>query len=89
MRRWAAKRDDNEAAIVQALELAGWTVVRVSSPGVMDLLCGRQGVIRLLEVKGKHGRLTPAQERLLLRLRAARIQVAVVRTPEEALAAVA
>ncbi|WP_224364202.1 hypothetical protein [Hyalangium versicolor] len=88
--RWASQRDGNEPAIVRALQLAGWTVVKVNAPGVMDLLCIRRGELRVLEVKNPRGknRLTRAQEELLARLRAAGLEVPVVRSPEEALAAV-
>lgn len=89
MLRHAAKRDANEAEIVRALELAGWAVIPVSDTGVMDLLCIRRGVIRLLEVKGPKGKLTPAQERTFARIHAAGGTVHVVRTPAEALHAVA
>lgn len=87
--RHAAKRDANEPEIVRALELAGWTVIPISDTGVMDLLCIRRGVIRLLEVKGPKGKLTPAQEKTFARINAAGGTVHVVRTPAEALRAVA
>lgn len=87
--RHAAKRDANEPEIVRALELSGWTVIPVSDTGVMDLLCIRRGVVRLLEVKGPKGKLTPAQERTFARIHAAGGTVHVVRTPAEALHAVA
>ncbi|NNC17642.1 hypothetical protein HJC22_18145 [Corallococcus exiguus] len=86
--RWAAQRDDVEPAVVQALQLAGWTVERVSAPGFPDLLCCRRGQVVLLEVKSKRGRMELAQVELHARLRAAGVVVAVVTTPEEALAAV-
>lgn len=87
MRR-AAKRDDNEALIVTALQSAGWTVVRVSDAGAPDLLVARNGVLTLMEVKGPKGTLTPAQEVAFERLAWAGVQVWVVRTPFEALNAV-
>lgn len=87
--RHAAKRDANEPEIVRALELAGWTVIPISDTGVMDLLCIRRGVIRLLEVKGPKGKLTPAQEKTFARIHAALGTVHIVRTPAEALRAVA
>ena len=55
------KRDQNEAAIVQALEAIGVTVLRLSGKGCPDLLCCRQGVWLPIEVKRPRGRLTPAQ----------------------------
>lgn len=87
--RHAAKRDDVEPAIVDALEAAGWTVVKVSDKGFPDLACFRRGVVRLLECKGPDGDLTPAQEKTFRRIGAAHVTVHVVRTPTEALLAVA
>jgi Holliday junction resolvase len=86
--RWAAQRDKAEPAVVQALQLAGWAVERVSAPGFPDLLCVRRGVAVLLEVKSQGGRMKPAQVQLHARLRVAGLTVAIVTTPEEALAAV-
>lgn len=86
--RWAAQRDTAEPAVVQALTLAGWTVERLSDKGFPDLLCVRRGEVVLLEVKSKGGRMKPAQVDLHARLRAAGLAVAIVTTPEEALAAV-
>jgi hypothetical protein len=87
MRR-AAKRDDNEALIVTALQSAGWTVVRVSDAGAPDLLVARDGVLTLVEVKGPKGTLTPVQEVAFTKLATAGVLVQVVRSPWEALAAV-
>lgn len=84
MRR-AAKRDDNEALIVRALGSAGWTVVRVSDSGAPDLLCARMGELRLVEVKGPKGTLTPTQEVAFERLSKSGVTVLVVRSPQEAL----
>ncbi|MBM7117614.1 VRR-NUC domain-containing protein [Archangium primigenium] len=86
--RWAAQRDKAEPAVVQALQLAGWTVEKVSAPGFPDLLCVRRGQVVLLEVKSERGRMQRAQVELHARVRAAGLVVAVVTTPEEALAAV-
>ncbi|MFL5409475.1 MAG: hypothetical protein ACJ79O_26960 [Myxococcales bacterium] len=62
MRR-AAKRDDSEAAIVQALEQGGWAVSRVNGiPGFPDLIVARGGEMHLIECKTKNGTLTEAQE---------------------------
>lgn len=73
MPRYARKRDDNEAAIVEALRAAGATVTRLGEPGVPDLLVGYRGRNFLLEVKepgqtehrrrseGGRGELTAAQ----------------------------
>lgn len=87
--RHAAKRDDVEPAIVQALELAGWTVIKVSDEGFPDLVCLRRGVIRLLECKGPGKGLTLAQQKAFPRIEAGGVPVHVVHTPAEALLAVA
>lgn len=78
LKRHAAKRDANEAAIVEALEKCGASVVRLSEKGCPDLLVGYLGphcefpgctlhgsmrTVRLLEVKTKRGTLTADQER--------------------------
>jgi hypothetical protein len=64
MRR-AARRDDNEQAIVEALEAMGCSVDRLNGVGTPDLLvglCGRLGrSLLLLEVKGYAGQLTDDQ----------------------------
>lgn len=51
MIRRAARRDENEPEIVQALEAVGATVQILSFPGVPDLLVGWRGQMWLLEVK--------------------------------------
>lgn len=50
MRR-AARRDANEAAVVEALRARGAVVTLLAHPGVPDLLVGYRGVTELLEVK--------------------------------------
>lgn len=84
--RHAAKRDAVEAAIVEALERCGMIVLRLSDPGIPDLLVGRhfygnEPSWRLIEVKSPGKSLTPAQERLR-----ERAWFPVVETVEEALA---
>ena len=63
MRRWGAKRDAAEAAIVDALEAIGVYVVRLSQPALPDLLVfhPREG-IRLIEVKSPGGKLNVLQQ---------------------------
>jgi hypothetical protein len=80
MRR-LARRDTHEQAIVSALERIGVVVIRVSSPGVPDLLTWRQDRGWLpIEIKRPGEHLTPAQ--LALRERAC---FPVVRSVDEAL----
>lgn len=61
--RRAAKRDSNEAGIVDALRQAGCQVLRLSGAGVPDLAVywPPRGSWVLAEVKSVAGRLTPAQ----------------------------
>jgi hypothetical protein len=59
--KYNPKRDKNERPIIEALEKAGATVTQLSQTGVLDLLVGFRGVVRLLEVKDKGGSLTDAQ----------------------------
>jgi Holliday junction resolvase len=49
--RMAARRDNNEAEIVSALEKCGCSVWRLSGKGLTDLLVGRAGQNYLLEIK--------------------------------------
>jgi hypothetical protein len=49
--RRAARRDNAESPIVEALRSVGASVTFVSVPGVPDLLVGYQGRTLLLEVK--------------------------------------
>jgi hypothetical protein len=76
------KRDDGEAAIVQALEDIGVSVVALSTPGCPDLLVwSRRDGFRLLEVKAPKGKLTPQQ--VLMRTK---VPFTVVRSVAESLA---
>ena len=59
----ARKRDRNEAEIVDALRAIGAHVTRISGPGAPDLLVRYAGRDYGLEVKGKRGKRTKAQER--------------------------
>ena len=61
LHRFAAKRDANEAAIVQVLERRGYCVDRVSAPGFPDLVVSRRGSVWFVEVKAPDGTLTPKQ----------------------------
>ena len=56
--RYSAKRDDNEAQIVDALEACGATVQRLDAKGVPDLLVGYRNQNLLMEVKA-HGDTLP------------------------------
>mgnify|MGYP001561855261 CR=1 FL=1 len=92
--RRAAKRDDNEAEIVSALERCGATVERLSGADLPDLLVGFRGLNVLMEVKQEagarggtsHKELLPGQIEWHTGWKGAR--PVVVRTVEEALAAI-
>jgi len=49
MPQYAAKRDANEGLIVDALRGVGAVVVRLSSPGLPDLLVGYRVIVRSWE----------------------------------------
>jgi hypothetical protein len=96
---WSRMRDQNEPEIVRVLEAAGATVSKLNGTGVPDLLVGFGGVTYLLEVKrpdsaggrakpnmGGDGTLTEAQIKWVAKWRGA--PASVVRTPDEALAAI-
>lgn len=78
------RRDANEAAIVQALEAVGASVLPLSVVGGGDLLVGFQGRNYLLEIKTSTGELTIAQTAFKASWRG---DYAIVRTPDEALQA--
>lgn len=84
IKRWAARRDANEPAIVEALRGIGCTV---GYGDWVDLIVGNQGNTYLLEVKDgskpKSGRkLKPSQEKLVAEWRG---HYAVVTNVDEAI----
>ena len=82
MRR-AAKADAAQAEIVKALRKIGARPYYVKEP--LDLIVGYRGANYLLEVKDAHGTLTKAQTDFIAAWPG---QHAIVRTPEEAIAAI-
>jgi len=60
LRRFANKRDANEAGIIAALEALGCLVHRMDKP--VDLLVLHRGRVMLVEVKTRKGKLTADQE---------------------------
>jgi len=58
----ARRRDANERSIVDALRRCGASVIRLSEPGVPDLLVLFQRRVVLMEIKTARGRATSAQE---------------------------
>lgn len=68
LHRYAAKRDNNESEIIQALRAAGCTVQQLSIKGCPDLLVGfidpdtQEPKNYLFEIKGPKGKLTPDEE---------------------------
>lgn len=64
IKRYAAKRDQNEAVIIAALRQCGATVEQLDQP--VDLLVGWQGMTAIAEIKKpKRGKLTPGQKTFL------------------------
>lgn len=83
IKRWNAKRDESESAILQALRKAGCQWIALE---IVDLCVLRAGQIYLLEIKtpGNENRLTDRQKALI----AQAWPIHVVSTPEEALRAI-
>ncbi len=82
IKRWNARRDANEPAIVEALEKVGATVERWE---VCDLVVGYQGRTYLIEVKTEKGKLTKKQKTMREKWRG---HLATVRDAIEALQAI-
>lgn len=80
------RRDDNEPAIVRALERVGATVELMSLVGGPDMMVGFRGVTHLLEVKTAKGRLEETQVKWQEWWRGSRVHV--VRDELEALRAI-
>jgi hypothetical protein len=82
-------RDENEPEIVAALEKVGALVLRLSGPGLPDLLVfknRRPGWV-LLEVKRRGAKLTPAQRELQERCLEKGAPLHIVTTPAQAVEA--
>lgn len=61
LHRRAARRDTSEGPIIDALLACGFSVQRLSAKNVPDLLCGRNGLTRAVEVKTDRKPLTAGQ----------------------------
>lgn len=81
MRR-AARTDTTQAEIIRTLRQLGIAVAIIKQP--VDILCCHRGVLSLLEVKGSHEELTPAQKEFIDRWPG---KVHIVRNAQEAIAA--
>jgi hypothetical protein len=57
--------DRNQAEIIGALRKCGWLVHDTSSQGggFPDLVCSKNGIVRLAEVKFARSKLTPEQSK--------------------------
>jgi hypothetical protein len=80
------RSDNAQKGIVEALRAAGAWVWPIGRP--LDLLVAYRGVWTVLEVKTGNGRLTPSQQKIIPELAIVGIKRPIVRTPEEALAAI-
>jgi hypothetical protein len=82
-RGYAQRRDTNEIAIIEALEIMGYTVERCYIPCPFDLLVGRSGPVRLpMEVKMPGGKVEESQAEYFLLW-----PDLIVYTPDDAIAA--
>ena len=61
LKRYAAKRDQNEGSIIKALQRCGASVIRLSERGAPDLLVLFRGDLFVLEIKSRIGVTTVAQ----------------------------
>lgn len=61
LHRRAAKRDENEAAIVDVLRKRGFAVDFISAAGFPDLVVSKHGAAWFVEVKQPKGKFKPAQ----------------------------
>ena len=90
MPRWAARRDENEPEIIEALKAAGWGVFQVDARGFPDLVVAKGDRTHLIEVIGDakwknnraRGGLNPLQAEFHLAWPGT---IHIVRTVEEAL----
>ena len=80
--RYASKRDGNEKAIIEALELVGASVLQLSVKGAPDLLVCHRNRLYLMEVKTAKGKLTPDQQEFHRQWMG---EIHIVRTVDEAL----
>lgn len=85
LKRYAVKRDKNEAEIVSVLQAAGATVLPLSGDGIPDLAVYFRSQWHMLEVKTPKGKLRPTQD---WHERISPDAVHIVRTWQEALDAV-
>lgn len=85
----AAKRDNTEPEIIDALTHAGYSVAQLSGKGIPDLIvgCPKTRRTHLLEVKSKGGTLTAAQRDFIRSWRGSPVWV--VQSGDEALDVVA
>jgi len=85
--RWAAKTDNNQAEIIQALRDVYCSVLPMHrlGQGAPDIAVGRNGIVYFLEIKSDKGKLTEDEQKFMDEWRG---HYAIVRTPEEALRAI-
>jgi hypothetical protein len=61
LKRFAARRDSSEPDIIVALRAFGFSVQQLSGENVPDLLIGKLGVTRVVEVKTGNAPFKPGQ----------------------------
>ena len=83
--RYAARRDESEAAIVAALRAVGAVVWRLSQPDIPDLLVAHRGAYALVECKSPGGKLESGQRGFMDDAAQQGCKVIVAYTAEDAL----
>lgn len=86
--RYGARRDDSEAAIVDALRHAGAVVRHLDGLDLPDLAVLHAGKVHLVECKTGKRKLRRGQEMFRMVANTVGVCIHVVRTPIEALAAI-
>lgn len=86
--RFAARRDEAEDPIVDALRTVGAVVRRLDGLDLPDLLVAFRGAWHLIEVKTGRANLRRGQEAFVLLAASVGAPIHVCRTPEEALEAI-
>lgn len=84
--RHAARSDENQPQIIEALRNAGAKVYHIRQP--LDLLVAFRGKFYVMEVKTPTGTLSPSQKDVIQEMAYAGCWPNLVRSPEDALRAI-
>jgi hypothetical protein len=61
IKRWAARRDENESLLVEFAKAKGWMMWKLDAPCDWLALLPHTGIWRPVEIKGKDGAFTDKQ----------------------------